>query len=161
MIASNKTFPDTTLLNSYNKMAFGNIFVYNKGGYEGLKSVGLNKLSNDSLRRELILIYEVDLPGIESFYQLLVDEASRNKDYKLQLHNALWKRVQMQMPDTSYKIVSKTINNEEFLKQSELLDRIKIEQDNLNFISFRMPHLEIIIKRGLDLINKELGHQDE
>tara|TARA_R110002051_G_scaffold313163_1_gene388977 strand:- start:8492 stop:8884 length:393 start_codon:yes stop_codon:yes gene_type:complete len=34
MIASNKTYPDTVLLESYRKMRWGNLFVYNKGGYK-------------------------------------------------------------------------------------------------------------------------------
>ena len=63
------------------------------------------------------------------------------------------------MPDKSYKIVSRPISNEMFLKQPKLIDRIKIEQDNLNFIKFRMPHFEYTIKRGLDLVNKELNNQ--
>jgi len=158
MIASNKTFPDTVLLASYNKMTFGNLFDYNKGGYESIKSVGLDKISNDSLRRELILIYEVDLPSIKSFYDLK-EVFVANKDYTLQLHNSLWKRVQIQLPDKSYKIVSRPISNEMFLKQPELIDRIKIAQDNLSYIKFRMPHFENIIKRGVVLVNKELENQ--
>jgi len=159
MIASNKTFPDTVLLASYNKMTFGNLFDYNKGGYEGIKSVGLDKISNDSLRRELILIYEKDLPSIKSFYDLKEVFFGPNKDYILQLNNALWKRVQIQLPDKSYKIVSRPISNEMFLKQPELIDRIKIAQDNLSYIKFRMPHFENIIKRGIVLVSKELENQ--
>jgi len=86
---------------------------------------------------------------------------NRNKDYKLQLHNALWKRVQLQMPDSSYKLVSRPINTVEFLKQPELIDRIKIAQDNSNYFKFRFPHLENTIKRGLEFVNKELNKQVE
>ena len=159
MIASNKTYPDTVLLKSYNKMVFGNLFDYNKGGYEGLKSVGLDKISNDSLRKELILIYEVDLPGIKSFYDMIIEADVTTEDYKLQLHNSLWKRIQIQMLDKSYKIVSRPINNEMFLKQPEIIDRIKIAQDNVNRIKFIMPQFENTIKRGADLVNKELDNQ--
>tara|TARA_R110002051_G_scaffold19027_1_gene53853 strand:+ start:2242 stop:3003 length:762 start_codon:yes stop_codon:yes gene_type:complete len=158
MIASNKTFPDTVLLASYNKMTWGNLFDYNKGGYEGIKSVGLDKISNDSLRRELILIYEVDLPSIKSFYDLK-EVFVANTDYIFQLHTSLWKRVQIQLPDKSYKIVSRPISNEMFLKQPELIDRIKIAQDNLNYIKFRMPDFENTIKAGVFLVSKELENQ--
>jgi len=155
MIASNKTYPDTVLLESYNKMTWGNLFVINKGGYEGIKSVGLDKISNDSLRRKIIKIYEVDLPGVISYYEMM--EASRsNEDYKLQLHNSLWKHVQIQLPDNSYKIVSRPINNESFLKQPELIDRIKIAQDIFYYTKFQMPHLENTIKAGIDIVNKEI-----
>ncbi|MEN2283277.1 DUF6090 family protein [Algoriphagus sp. SE2] len=155
MIASNKTYPDTVLLESYNKMTWGNLFVYNKGGYEGIKSVGLDKISNDSLRRKIIKIYEVDFPGAISYYEMMEARHS-NEDYKLQLHNSLWKRVQIQLPDNSYKIVSRPINNESFLKQPELIDRIKIAQDILSYTQFQMPILENAIKEGIDIVNKEI-----
>ncbi|WP_420322924.1 DUF6090 family protein [Flagellimonas sp.] len=158
MIASKKTYPDSVLLKSYNKMSSGNNFHFNMGGYEGLRSVGLDKISNDSLRRELILIYEVDYPAVDAFLKSS-DEANRNKDYKLNLHNALWKHVQIQMPDESYKIVSRPINSEGFLQQPELLDRIKVAQDNMNYKKFRLDYLKNIITFGIDLVNKELNNQ--
>ena len=159
MISSNQTYPDTTLLNAYNEMRFGNLFTYNKGGYEGVKSVGLNKITNDSVRKELILLYEVRIPEIMSLYDFFVQERSTNKDYELELHNALWKRIKIQMPDKSYKIVSRPINNEEFLKRPELIDRIKIEQDKLNYINFAMNMLKFRIEKGLEIINAELNKE--
>ena len=155
MIASNKMYPDSTILKSYNKMTQGVQFNFNKGAYEGLKSVGLDKISNDSLRRELIFIYESDLPFIKASYENS-DNDNRNKDYKLQLHNALWKRIQIQMPDQSFNLVSRPINATGFLKQTELLDRIKIAQDNLNYLRYRFPELERTLKRGLYFVNREL-----
>lgn len=158
MISSGKTYPDSTLLEAYNAMTVGNIFLYNKGGYEALKSVGLDKISNDSLRKELILLYEVDYPEIQSFYNVVIDSAPRNKEYKLELHNKLWERVQIQMADNSYKIVSRPINASEFLQQKELIERIKIEQDNLNFTMIRMPQIEGIIKKTIELVNAEINN---
>jgi hypothetical protein len=155
MIDSNKIYPDSTLLRSYNKMILGVSYTFNKGAYEGLKSVGLDKISNDSLRRELILIYESDLPFIKATYEKSEND-NRNKDYRLQLHNALWKRIQIQMPDQSFKLVSRPINTVGFLKQPELLDRIKIAQDNLNYLKYRFPELERTLKRGLNFVNIEL-----
>jgi len=157
MMVSKKLYHDTTLLRPYNEMARGIIFDFNKGGYEGIKSVGLDKITNDSLRTHLILVYEVVLPRIKSFYKTLIDDDSRNKDYKLQLHNALWKRIQIPMPDGSFKIVSATINNDKFLSQPELIDRIKIAQDNLNFIRVRLPEFEFTLKQSLEMINNEIN----
>lgn len=162
MIASNKTYPDSVLLNAYNKMSIGTAFGYNSGGYETLKSIGLDKITNDSLRQELIFIYEVELPGIRGFLEYTVDREPRNHDYKLQLHNQLWKRVQVPMPDGTYKIVSRPIDPEKFLQQPELLDRIKIAQDNLNFYKYKIPHIKSTIEKGLDLVNTELNkYQNE
>jgi len=159
MIASDKIYPDSVLLKSYNKMLISltRSLDYNKGGYEGLKSVGLDKISNDSLRRELILLYEKYLPDLMLFYESRIADVSI-KDYELQLHNSLWKRVQIQMSDKSNKIVSRPINNEMFLKQPELVDRIKIEQDVLNIVKFGIPRFENGTKRCIDLLNKELDN---
>jgi hypothetical protein len=158
MIASNRTYPDSTLLKSYNKMIQGVWYNYNVGAYEGLKSVGLDRISNDSLRKELILLYESDFPFFKAMYERSNND-NRNKDYKLNLHNALWKRVQIQMPDSTYKLVSRPINTFEFLKQPELIDRIKIAQDNSNYYKYRFPQIEFTITKGLDFVNEELNKQ--
>lgn len=157
MIASNKSYPDSVLLNAYNKMSIGTAYSYNSGGYEALKSIGLDKITNDSLRQELIFIYEVEFPGIRGFLEITVDKEPRNHDYKLHLHNKLWKRVQVLLPDGTYKIVSHPIDPENFLHQPELLDRIKIAQDNLNFYKYKIPHIKSTIEKGLKLVNKELN----
>lgn len=161
MIASNQSYPDSVLLNAYNKMSIGTAFGYNSGGYETLKSIGLDKISNDSLRQELIFMYEVELPGIRGFLEYTVDKEPRNHDYKLQLHNKLWKRVQVVTPEGTYKVVSRPIDPENFLQQPELLDRIKIAQDNLNFYKHKIPHINSTIEKGLLLVNRELEHYEK
>ena len=79
------------------------------------------------------------------------------KDYKLQLHNALWKRIRIQLPDESFKLVSRPINSEAFLSQSELLDRIKIEQDFVSAYSFWMSNFQRMVENCLDDLNQELN----
>ena len=57
--------------------------------------------------------------------------------------------------------MSRPINTLEFLKQTELIDRIKISQDNSNYFKFRYSNIENTIKRGLDFVNKELNIERE
>lgn len=155
--ASNKNYADTTLLKAYNKMNTGLNFIYNKGGYEAIKSIGIDKISNDSLRKIIIETYEVNLPMVEMIINYTVEDLA-SKDYKLNLHNALWERIRIQLPDKSYKLVSKPINSELFLNQSELLDRIKIEQDVVSLFHFWMQRFKSIVEDCLDEVNKELNH---
>ncbi|WP_190808324.1 DUF6090 family protein [Flagellimonas sp. S3867] len=156
MIASEQTYPDTVLLKSYTKMSFGVQFNYNKGGYEAIKSVGLDKVSNDSLRQGLIVFYEHHFPRAEKFFNS-VDEFEYNKKYQLDLHNALWKRISIQLANGSWKLVSRPINSEAFLEQPELIDRIKIAQDNLSSINGTMGYLKYIMDSCSKLVENELN----
>ena len=97
----------------------------------------------------------MDLPGVLSYYDMMGARYS-NEDYKLQLDNSLWKRVLIQMPDKSYEIASIPINNETFLKQPELIDRIHVAQIILTYTQLQMPILENAIKEGIDIVNKEI-----
>lgn len=157
MMDQNQTYADTTLLKAYNDMNIHMGFNYNKGGYEGIKSAGIDKISNDSLRNILIDTYEVQLPAVQQFIGKPYEDVSDNS-YKMKLHNALWKRVKIQLPDGSYKLVSRTIDNENFLNQTELLDRIKIEQDDMNILYFWLNKFNRDVSYCLDAINKELGY---
>jgi hypothetical protein len=65
MTASNQKYSDSILLEVYNKMNTGVSFNINKGSYEAIKSVGIDKISNDSLRKMLIQTYEVRFPMVE------------------------------------------------------------------------------------------------
>lgn len=159
MMASNQTYADSTLLKTYNKMIMGFIFTYNLGAYEAIKSVGLDKVSNDSLREILVLTYEGDLPRLDRFMNEK-DWFNQGNAYKLKLHNALWKRIRVQKPDGSWKIVSKPINNQSFLNQNELLDRIKIEQDVLNSVNGTLNFINIKLKDCLTAVDKELENHD-
>ena len=45
------------------------------------------------------------------------------------------------------------------MKRPELIDRIKIEQDKLNYINFAMNMLKFQIEKGLEIINAELNKE--
>ena len=53
---------DSTLKKSFFNSLMTLSFSYDKGAYESLKAFGLDKISNDSLRPELVRFYEVSLP---------------------------------------------------------------------------------------------------
>jgi hypothetical protein len=51
---------------SYN-LAIGIIYQYNPGPYEALKATGVDKIKNDSLRKELITLYDFEFPRNQEF----------------------------------------------------------------------------------------------
>ncbi|WP_242083876.1 DUF6090 family protein [Aestuariivivens sediminis] len=158
MTASNQKYSDSILLEVYNKMNTGVSFNINKGGYEAIKSVGIDKISNDSLRKMLIQTYEVGFIMVEKIMGNIFEDIDI-KDYKLQLHNALWKRIRIQLSDKTFKLVSRPINNENFLSQTELVDRIKIEQDFVSAFSFWISHFQRTVEYCLDAVNQELNNE--
>ena len=44
------------------KLEFGAVLKFNKGSYEAIKSVGIDRITNDSLRNQLINHYDFELP---------------------------------------------------------------------------------------------------
>ena len=57
------------------------VFQYNSGPYESLKSAGLERISNDSLRIALIALYEDDLPITDKLInEVLRERISDNED---------------------------------------------------------------------------------
>ena len=60
---------DSTLNRSFYSSLMTLSFTYDKGGYESLKAFGLDKISNDSLRPELVRFYEVTLPLSKLFLE--------------------------------------------------------------------------------------------
>ncbi len=51
---------------SYN-LAIGIVYQYNSGPYEALKATGVDKIKNDSLRKELITLYDFEYPRNKDF----------------------------------------------------------------------------------------------
>ncbi|SIN65321.1 hypothetical protein SAMN05444394_0116 [Algoriphagus halophilus] len=60
-------------------LATGIIYQYNPGPYEALKSTGVNKIRNDSLRKELITLYDFEYPRHQEFIEYY------DQDYKTQI----------------------------------------------------------------------------
>lgn len=154
MVASEESYPDTAILKVYNKMTISYYLNYNKGPYETIKSVGLDKISNDSVRSGLTAIYELDLPRVEEFTNGFIDNLREDHDITA-IHDALWKRTLIRLPDSTYKLVSIPLNNR-ILDKKELLDRIKIEQDMASNFIYRLNYFESTLDYGLQLVTDEL-----
>ena len=58
-----------------NRLRFRQIYQYNSGPYESLKSAGIERISNDSLRFELIALYDDLLPAADE----LLNEVLRQR----------------------------------------------------------------------------------
>jgi len=66
-------------------LSIKNFMVYNKSAYESLKSGGLERISNDSIRTALSQLYETFYPGAEILVNDVLEEEFRSweRQYKL------------------------------------------------------------------------------
>lgn len=68
---------------------------YNKGPYEALKSTGIDKIKNDSLRNQIINLYEFSIPRSKGLVELYLQSSSEEME-------VLEERLRM---ETAYSIV--------------------------------------------------------
>lgn len=61
---------------------FGVYMVYNTGPYDALKSSGLNKISNDTLRNNIAELYSFSLPSLDIWINEII-RGSVNKKFEL------------------------------------------------------------------------------
>ncbi len=154
MIESGGAYPDSVLLKTYNDLTNRSFFMYNTGAYESIKSAGMDKISNDSIRAGLIELYESQIPTITEIMHFFQDYQLTNQDL-IGLHNALWVRIVITEPNGKKKIVSKP-KSSAFLRQIELIERMKIEQDIMNFNKGHIQNLQFLVDQGIKLVESEL-----
>jgi hypothetical protein len=81
VVAFNKTEYDTLALRNDLTDARRTLsFTYDRGPYESLKALGLDKISNDSLRGFLVRLYEVNLPLVANFFENQEDEQETKRN---------------------------------------------------------------------------------
>ena len=79
-INNKQTFHDSLYQNGVmGKLEFGAVLKFNKGSYEAIKSAGIDRITNDSLRNQLINHYDFELP----FWTEIISEYT--DQYKPQL----------------------------------------------------------------------------
>jgi hypothetical protein len=154
MMESGEKYPDSSLLKTYNELTTRLSFSYNTGGYESIKSVGFDKIRNEKVRAGLIELYESTLPFTTEVMNYFREYQDSNQDI-VGLHNALWKLTVIDAPDGTRKIVSRPRSNS-FLKQPELLQRMKIEQDVMSFNQMHLRNLQRILDEGIKLVEQDL-----
>ncbi|WP_135076151.1 DUF6090 family protein [Algoriphagus kandeliae] len=78
----------------WSRLAYGQNFRMNLGPYESLKSMGVEKISNDSLRYQIVRFYDFIFPRNRDLIQTAQDRVERDDDRLAQL-----------MDDMTYELV--------------------------------------------------------
>ena len=144
--------PDSILLKFYNRMSMGFNIVSNRGAYETIKTIGLDKISNDSVRTYLAVIFDVELPRVARSFEKFGDNTVDALEMK-RLHEVLWTRKQIQLDDGTWKLIS-VPKTKRILESQEFLDRIKIEQDHAAYMDYWLANYEYLLEEGIHMLSQ-------
>ena len=120
---SSYTVSDSILRNNFADASRDILFTYDKGAYESLKAIGLDKISQDSLRNRLIRFYENWLPRAREL--LIQDDETYTQRIKLR----------RKVFQTSYAkgkkswFVQRVLNTQNLKNNKDLLELLDIEGD--------------------------------
>ena len=155
-IINKAIFVDTLYLNEkddWNGLRTGTFFRYNLGPYEALKSSGIDKISNDSIRFKLIEFYEY-------FYPLVKEIETRdNRDYFSQMNTlkSFSDHTTVSKNNDRYVYIHKypkdLFQNKDFITLiGEIQKRAKI---TLEYYNYPIPKIQDLIVQ----IDKELKNK--
>lgn len=121
-IHSPEKVQDSILRKNFNAVGLGVVFTYDKGAYESLKAVGLDKISYDSLRNRLIRFYENRLPRGKE----LIREYSETYAQRMMLRDKLLVST-YERGETWY--VRTRLNTNDLKNNKDLLKLLDLEGD--------------------------------
>ncbi len=158
LVRNNKlSLSDEEIINAIEKSSYGILFSYDKGPYETLKSVGLERIKTDSLRNRLIRFYEVYLPRADLF---IIDTYDQYRYTFEELTNELeainFYENYFEPKDSSSYIVKSTYNVDKIHSMAYyniLVNQARIKNDYL--LRIKSPIEETT--EVLELVNKELS----
>jgi hypothetical protein len=81
-VINNTEFSQDSVLVNYLNLTRDFVSINNKAGYETLKSKGLELIKNDSLRLEIISLYEYDFKTLEKLEETYSEMQFQNSYYK-------------------------------------------------------------------------------
>jgi len=152
LLQSYGTDDDSLVLQLYPVMSMGISFEYRKGAYEALKSTGLDKISNDSIRDGLTLMYDFGLPRVSRW----LDEFDRYQENVVQETVLQLFAPEIITDEEGNRSTIRGLKVKKLLQDSRFLRLIVIYQYRARE---QMRILEVMIPQyqtGLTQLNKEL-----
>lgn len=142
-IHSNEKVHDSILRKNFNDASTGMLFTYDKGAYESLKAIGLDKITNDSLRNRLIRFYENRLPRGKE----LIKEYNETYTQRVKLRE---KVLELSYVNGKTWYVRARLNTKDLKSNKDLLKLLDIEGD-IYWNNYRV--IVPIIKEAEDIIS--------
>jgi hypothetical protein len=149
-LKNGKTENDS-ILKYWGELGLGYRYVYHKGAFESLKSVGLDKISNDSIRAELASLYDFDLPRTDELI-----EFSKSKS-KTTLERVVPKLIEHQLIETPEGYI-KTIKSRDSLlyQNSDFIEILIAKKEEVSNSELRFISILYKCSQLLRMLDKEL-----
>lgn len=140
-----------TLNKYFSDLRFDVLFQYNSGAYGSIKSGGIDKISNDSIRSRMADIYEFIIPRTEK----TLENLSELDPIERALVENLTQRVITVLPNGE-KVIRGKITDTKVIYREEFLHLIQLHKNNTYVTQSRIEALFSPIDQLIVLIEDEL-----
>lgn len=151
LMLENKEENLDTLNRYFSNLRFEILFQYNSGAYGSIKSGGIDKISNDSIRAKMAGIYEFLIPRSEKIFENL----SHSEEIEDELVEALTERVILSAEGREKTIQNKFLDPKAIYRD-EFLHLIQIQKRNTFVTKNRLESLLPPIDELIALLEAEL-----
>ena len=127
----------------------------NRGPYEALKFTGLDKVSNDSLRNQMVHVYDFVYPRYERF--LVRTEESR-RDRLWELYDKLRVERELVLSNDEVRIPNPGMRDIDFSQDQDFLEFLDITASRVNSSEYSVGEFVPQIDSLIVLLNHEIGN---
>lgn len=140
-----------TLNKYFSNLRFEVLFQYNSGAYGSIKSGGIDKISNDSIRAKMAGLYEFLIPRSEKIFENLSD----SEEVENNLVEALTEREIISMEDRE-KSIQNRFTDPKAIYSDEFLHLIQLQKRNTAVTKSRLESLLPPLDELIALLDAEL-----
>lgn len=140
-----------TLNKYFSNLRFEVLFQYNSGAYGSIKSGGIDKISNDSIRAKMAGLYEFLIPRSEKIFENLSD----SEEVENNLVEALTEREIISIEDRE-KSIQNRFTDPKAIYSDEFLHLIQLQKRNTAVTKSRLESLLPPLDELIGLLDAEL-----
>lgn len=155
LMLENKEENLDTLNKYFSQLRFEVLFQYNSGAYGSIKSGGIDKISNDSIRAKMAGIYEFVIPRSEKIFENL----SHSEAIEDELVEALTERV-INSVENREKSIQNRFTDPKAIYSDEFLHLIQLQKRNTVVTKSRLESLLPPLDELIALLDAELKIPD-
>lgn len=145
-----------TLNKYFADLRFDVLFQYNSGAYGSIKSGGIDKISNDSIRAKMADIYEFFIPRTEKTLEKLSGLDPVEND----LVESITKRVITTLPNGE-KVIRGRISDTKVIFREEFLHLVQLHKNNTFVTKTRIESLFPLMDELIVLLDEEIINAPE
>lgn len=151
LMLENKEENLDTLNKYFSNLRFEVLFQYNSGAYGSIKSGGIDKISNDSIRAKMAGIYEFLIPRSEKIFENL----SHSEAIEDELVEVLTTR-KINIMESGEKSIQSRFSDPKAIYRDEFLHLIQIQKRNTFVTKSRLEGLLPPLDELIQLLEEEL-----